>query len=96
MKRAKDIVGFKRIAQARGVLNRATKGRIGLYSTAEHYSTGPVAKIIEDAQYDENVVLTCPVCGWSGPAKTLHKNVFDELFDLRCPECDQMLLIVSY
>jgi predicted RNA-binding Zn-ribbon protein involved in translation (DUF1610 family) len=45
-----------------------------------------------DSQRD--APLTCPSCGWVGPAKG-YEDVHDDLFDVCCPECDCMILIPS-
>lgn len=53
------------------------------------------AKIIEYRDYDENVILECPVCTWKGKPEG-NIEYYDDLFDVSCPNCDKMLLIVSY
>ena len=45
--------------------------------------------------YDEDRPVTCPGCGWNGPAKDGSQGLYKELFDVSCPRCDTMLLIVS-
>jgi hypothetical protein len=45
--------------------------------------------------YDANAGLSCPACGWSGTGAG-HEELHAELLDVRCPDCDQMLLIVPY
>ena len=66
-------------------------------STAAVYSTGPHARIAASYwDYDDQAELTCPACGWRGRAKDADREHFSELFDVSCPACDQMLLIVSY
>lgn len=45
--------------------------------------------------YDPDALLDCPACGWSGPGRG-HEELFHALFDVRCPECDCMLLVVQY
>src|SRR4051794_17669242 len=44
--RLKALVGFEGITAIRQRLNERTDGRVGLYSTAEHYSGGPGAKVL--------------------------------------------------
>ena len=68
-----------RLHRARRVLNRLTRGRVGLYSTAEHYSSGPTAKLLRYFQYDENAPLACSRCHWSGSGAEANLNLFDEL-----------------
>lgn len=42
-------------------------------------------------------VYKCPVCGWHGAHGDMSgPNLFRELMDFGCPECDKMLLIISY
>lgn len=54
------------------------------------------ARIVRYYDYEENEELTCPRCGWNGTAKEGDKESYSELFDVSCPNCEQMLLIVSY
>lgn len=55
------------------------------------------AKIIEYADYSEEMPLTCPVCGWKGTPKSSGLIEYhDDVLDVTCPECDKMLLIVGY
>ena len=52
---------------------------------------------IEYSDYDENAVLECPVCNWKGVPKEINTmEYYDDLFDVSCPNCDKMLLVVSY
>ena len=92
----KRQVGFRHVARVRSALNRLTRGRVGLYSTAEHYSDGPAAKILRYYQYDPAKEISCAGCGWNGPASQGSQQMFDELSDVRCPSCHTMLLIVGY
>jgi hypothetical protein len=46
-----------------------------------------------DSQRD--TPLTCPVCGWTGSAEE-NMDVHDDLFDVCCPKCDRMILIVRF
>ena len=89
-------LGFKHMAAIRSALNRLTRGRVGLYSTAEHYSSGPAAKVLSHDQYDEDRLIECPRCGWKGPGKDGRIELFDDLFDVSCRDCGAMLLVVSY
>jgi predicted RNA-binding Zn-ribbon protein involved in translation (DUF1610 family) len=42
-------------------------------------------------------VYTCPMCGWEGSHWEMSgPNLFRELMDFECPECEKMLLIVNY
>ena len=57
---------------------------------------GPLAKIIEYREYDDTQQIDCPTCNWKGKAKSGEKEYYRDLFDVSCPKCDQMILIVSY
>jgi hypothetical protein len=87
---------FMRMVRIRAFLNKVSNGAIGHYSTAEHYSTGPTAKVLEYFQYDAEHPITCPSCGWSGTGAAGHRGIYDELFDISCPACSTMLLVVGY
>jgi phage FluMu protein Com len=45
--------------------------------------------------YDSDLTLTCPSCGWSGPARGL-EEAFESLLDVKCPRCRRILLVVLY
>ena len=92
----KRQVGFRHVARIRSALNKLTRGRVGLYSTAEHYSDGPAAKILRYYQHDPATEISCAACGWNGAASQGSQQMFDELFEVRCPSCETMLLIVGY
>jgi hypothetical protein len=65
-------------------------------TTMATHRSGPYAKPIEYYAYDENATLACWKCEWSGPAKDGARGYFKELFDVSCPRCETMLLIVSF
>jgi len=95
--RLKDLVGLEGMTAIRERLNEQTGGKVGLYSTAEHYSGGgPGAKVLHFDQYDKKVPLQCLACGWSGRGEEGDVESFEEVFDVTCPECDKMLLVVSW
>ncbi len=54
------------------------------------------APIIQHRDYDRAQTLTCPICHWSGTPETAGGEYYDALFDISCPFCDKMLLIVEY
>jgi len=89
-------LGFRQMARIRSALNTLTRGRVGLYSTAEHYSDGPRTKILRYYQYDAAQEISCSTCGWKGTGSQGAQHMFDELFDVRCPSCGTMLLIIGY
>ena len=53
------------------------------------------AKMIEYKDYDENELLKCPACSWKGKAKD-NIEYYSHLFDVSCPKCEKIILIVSY
>ena len=53
------------------------------------------AKHVNYWDYDPNATLTCPACGWAGSGAG-NESYFEELLDVRCPDCDRMLLIVAF
>jgi hypothetical protein len=56
------------------------------------------AGIIDYKDYNENMPLVCPVCGWQGtPKSSGYINTdSDYCLDVSCPNCDKMLLVASY
>ena len=40
--------------------------------------------------------FTCPVCGWSGGFGQLEQEQYRDLFDGSCPQCEKMLIVVSF
>jgi hypothetical protein len=53
------------------------------------------ARIIEYKEFKEEEILECSICHWKGTADG-HKEYYDDLFDVSCPICDKMILVVSY
>lgn len=53
------------------------------------------AKCLKFWEYDREAPLTCPSCGWIGRAAA-NEDHHDDLIDVCCPECDRVLLIVSF
>ena len=45
--------------------------------------------------YDRDATLSCPTCSWSGRGADYEES-FEGLLDVRCPQCDRMLLIVTF
>jgi len=68
--------------------------KIQMIGAVEFMAKTP-AGIIEYADYNENNLLECPTCHWKGTPKD-HINYYDDLFDVSCPNCDKMILIVNY
>jgi hypothetical protein len=67
-------------------------------TSAARYRSGPSARVIKTSEYDEDAPVRCtnPDCGWTGTASQCVREFYDALYDLSCPDCDTMLLIVSY
>ena len=63
-------------------------------TTARHFDV-PAAKILEYAEFDEDERIACPSCGWSGLASEGDREFYAEVFDVSCPRCEKMLLVVS-
>lgn len=53
------------------------------------------AKIIEYKDFNKNKLIVCPKCNWKGTAEG-NIEIYEQLFDVSCPKCDKMLLIVKY
>lgn len=73
---------------ARELLDGLEEGRVDVPSMIEK-------KLLTYWEYDREAPITCPDCGWSGRGAD-NEDYFEELLDVRCPECDRMLLIVSF
>jgi hypothetical protein len=58
-------------------------------------STTGKANLLGFWDYDRDAPLSCPACGWAGSGAG-HENAFQDLLDVRCPACDEMLLVVNY
>lgn len=56
------------------------------------------AKSIDYRDYDIDMLLECPVCGWRGTPRESDYINTDSHFalDVSCPNCDKMLLIASW
>lgn len=64
-------------------------------STAASQSSEPAPRILEYEEYRADERLTCPRCAWSGQAGDASIGYHEELFDVSCPCCEKMLLVVS-
>ena len=62
---------------------------------ADRPTTGSASHLTYYA-FEETAPRTCHGCGWTATGAEADKNSFDELFDLRCPRCERLLVIVSY
>lgn len=52
------------------------------------------AKVLRYHDYDPTATISCPASGWSGRGAD-HQDLSSELLDVRCPQCDRMLLVVA-
>jgi tetratricopeptide (TPR) repeat protein len=53
------------------------------------------AKHLKYWDYDCDAGLTCPSCAWSGRGAD-NENYFERLLDVRCPQCERLLLLVAF
>ena len=65
-------------------------------TSADLYKSGRAATVCAYYRYDEQEPLQCPNCHWTGLAGDVTPEYYRDLFDVSCPSCDKMLLIVSY
>lgn len=55
------------------------------------------AQTIEYASYSKDMPLQCPICDWKGTPQTSERIEYhDDVMDVSCPNCEKMLLVVSY
>lgn len=47
-------------------------------------------------EYSKEMELGCPSCGWTGRAEDAEIEEYKDLFDVSCPKCSKMLLVVPY
>jgi hypothetical protein len=52
------------------------------------------APVVHLYHFDETAPLTCPVCGWEGTGADADRNSYSDVFDLCCPACSKMLVVV--
>lgn len=53
------------------------------------------AKYLQYWSYDPDAALSCPNCGWTGCGRD-SQEMYEDLLDVCCPGCEQMLLIVPF
>lgn len=53
------------------------------------------AKQVKFYEFDDKRPISCD-CGWSGEAGQGNREEYRQLYDISCPRCDRMLLIVPY
>lgn len=70
------------------------KNKIKKDKTLDNMISHP-AKIVKYFDFDDKQIITCPICGWSGLPDG-HKGYYNELFDVTCPGCDEIIYVVSY
>ena len=54
-----------------------------------------MARQVNYYDYESGRTISCD-CGWSGKSAEGNQEEYSELFDVSCPACDRMLLIVPY
>jgi hypothetical protein len=52
------------------------------------------AKVARYYDSDPMAAISCPAWGWSGRGAG-HQDLSSEPLDVRCPQCDRMLLVVA-
>ena len=82
--------------EVRHAFNNYKKAKSSPKQKEEQPNFKSMAKTIEYYDYDENDVIKCPACSWSGKAKNGEKEYYSDLFDVSCPNCNQMILIVPH
>jgi hypothetical protein len=65
-------------------------------TTADLSKRGPAATTRNYYDYDECEPIECPQCHWTGLADEGAREYYHDLFDVSCPRCDKMLLIISH
>jgi len=63
-------------------------------STAKAFSSAEPARVLDNyyTEFSEEMPLVCPSCNWTGGDMGEYKD----LFDVRCPKCSKMLLVVPF
>ena len=75
---------------------RRIPDRTERYSSAAKYGSGEPALLLDYYEYNRHERLTCPNCSRSGQAEQATLDHHEELFDISCPRCEKMLLVVGY
>ena len=67
-------------------------------STAKAFSSAEPARVLDNyyTEFSEEMPLVCPSCHWTGAAKDGDMEEYKDLFDVRCPKCSKMLLVVPF
>lgn len=82
---------FVRDAASARRIEERTKG-----STTAIHSNIPAAKILLYSEFEEAEQLLCPICGWAGQASDRDREWYSEVFDVSCPDCEKMLLVICF
>lgn len=82
--------------EVRCAFNNYKKAKSSPKQKGEQPNFKSMAKSVEYYDYDENDVIKCPACSWSGKAKNGEREYYNDLFDVSCPKCNQMILIVPH
>jgi len=75
---------------------RRIRERTIRHSTEAKFGTSEPAMLLEYYEYNAHERLTCPNCFWSGQAGDATLDHHEELFDVTCPRCEKMLLVVGH
>ncbi len=54
------------------------------------------ARSIPHREYDENAVISCPVCLWQGMGRDALSESGHVCVELRCPICDKMIIVAEF
>jgi hypothetical protein len=56
------------------------------------------ARVLDNyyTEFSEEMPLVCPNCHWTGAAKDGDMGEYKDLFDVSCPKCSKMLLVVPF
>ena len=67
-------------------------------STVKAFSSAEPARVLDNyyTEFSEEMPLVCPKCHWTGPAKDGARGEYKDLFDVSCPKCSKMLLVVPF
>ena len=53
-------------------------------------------KFLSYWDFDPEGPLQCSACGWTGRGNDAGKELFEQLFEVKCPTCDNNIHLVGY
>ena len=67
-------------------------------STVTAFSSAEPARVLVNyyKEFSEEMPLVCPKCHWTGAAKDGDRGEHKDVFDVSCPKCSKMLLVVPF